>query len=203
MRDVPEQNGLPDSEQYQRAVIDAIADFGTRLPLYRTAIVNIQVGVASYALPADFLRFIRLQPIGLAQYGNVAVTGQGLVPMGESRARERIVVTAQLTIIPTPAYSGARTMEYAARYMQSNAGEYSDLSEEAAGAVTLKACAGLLRLKASKAAEGAWSYRIGDETVDKKGLGAALFEAANDIESDYLRRVEAMRGVIVARGRLP
>jgi len=203
MRDVPEQNGLPDSEQYQRAVMDAVADFGTRLPLYRTAIVNIQVGVASYALPADFLRFIRLQPIGLAQYGNVAVTGQGLVSMGESRTRERIVVTDQLTIIPTPAYGGARTMEYAARYMQSHAGEYSDLSEEGAGAVTLKACAGLLRLKANKAAEGAWSYRIGDESVDKKGLGTALFESANAAEADYLRRIESLRGAVMARGRLP
>lgn len=203
MRDVPEQNGLPDSEQYQRAVIDAVADFGTRLPLYRTSVVNIQVGVASYALPVDFLRFIRLQPIGLAQYGNVVVTGQGLVPMGESRTRERIVITTQLTIIPTPAYAGTRTMEYAARYMQDNTGEYSGLNEEAAGAVTLKACAGLLRLKAGKAAEGAWSYRIGDESVDKKGLSASLFEAANAAEADYLRRVEAMRGTVMSRGWLP
>jgi hypothetical protein len=201
-RDVPAQNGLPDAEQYQRAVTDAVADFSARLPLYRTAVVTLQPGVPSYALPADFLRFIRLQPVGLAQFGNVAVTGAGLVPLGESPARERIVITAQLTLIPTPAYGGARTMEYAARYTLDQNNAYPDLSEEAAGAVALKANANLLRLKAGKAAEGAWSYRIGDESVDKKGLSASLFEAANAAEADYLRRVEVLRGTVMARGRL-
>lgn len=201
-RDVPEQNGLPDSEQYQRAVTDAIADFGVRLPLYRTATVTIQPGVAAYALPSDFLRFIRLQPVGIAQFGNVAVTGAGLVPLGESPARERIMITTQLVIIPTPAYTGDRTMEYAARYTLDENSAYPTLNEEAAGAVGLKANANLLRLKAGKAAEGAWSYRIGDESVDKKGLSASMFEAANAAEADYLRRVDALRGVVMARGRL-
>lgn len=200
---MPEQNGLPDSEQYQRAVTDAIADFGTRLPLYRASVVTIQSGVTTYELPADFLRFIRLQPVGSAQFGNVAVTGAGLVPLGESLARERIMVTTQLVIVPTPAYAGERTMEYAARYLPDEDHAYPDLSDEAAGAVGLKANANLLRLKAGKASEGAWSYRIGDESVDKKGLSASLFEAANAAEADYLRRVDALRGLVMARGRLP
>ena len=47
---------------------------------------------------------------------------------------------------------------------------------------------------AMREAGNAWSYKIGDESVDKKGLGQALFMAADVIDRQYERIVDTLGG---------
>jgi hypothetical protein len=199
MRDVPARDGTPDAEQYERAVTDAVANFSQALPLHRFKPLVIVAGQSSYAMSADFYRFIRL--VGsVAADGNVLVTSSGLVPLAPGSRERHTVAGKTLTITPTPAYGGERQLEYAAVHLLNESDEYPDLADDAVGVVLLKAKASALRLQAGKAAPAGWKYAIGDESVDKSNVSRAIFEDAQKAEDEYLRRVRELRGVATARG---
>src|SRR5262245_59237861 len=89
--DVPAQSGVPTTAQYTQAVKDAVGDLSRRASVTRTATLSVVAGTASYALPADFVKFIRLSTIGVAQ-GNIWNTPVGLVPLsGQTRETYTIV----------------------------------------------------------------------------------------------------------------
>src|SRR4051812_19286525 len=92
--DVPAVSSVPSADQYSQAVKDAVADLSRRASVTRVSTLTIVAGTASYALPSDFQRLIRLAQIG-AVYpltppplgwgdswpnGGTIITPQGLIP---------------------------------------------------------------------------------------------------------------------------
>jgi hypothetical protein len=180
---VPARNSIPSSSQYEQAVRDAVADYSQRVPLQKLATLNIVSGTATYTLPADFLKVIRLET--LASADGVLFTADGLVPTGSSWRERYYIVGNQITFDPTPQYTMARDLWYAAAYVLDAEEIYQDLTGAAAAIIMLKAQALALGLQANKAAQEAWQYAIGDERVNKEKLSAALEAQAKAMEARY------------------
>jgi hypothetical protein len=181
---VPARDGVPSAEQYSQCVEDAVADLGAARPLTRVASLQITAGQASYELPADWQRTIRLG--GLTAGGDgVVISSDGLIPVGAGFA-ERLTYAGQtLTISPTPSYTLARELVYAAGYLLDEHEAYPALAADTARLVMLKAQSLALDLQANAAAQRAWKYQQGDESVDKTGLAKALREQADAQEKAY------------------
>jgi hypothetical protein len=82
---------------------------------------------------------------------------------------------------------------YAAGYVLDEADLYQDMTETEARVILLKAQAMALHLLANVNA-GGWSYKIGDESVDKKNVGQGYRDQAKALDGDYLAAVGQMIG---------
>jgi hypothetical protein len=195
---VPAEDGVPGDEQYEQAVEDAVADYSNRNPLRRLATLSIRSGVATYDLPADFLKIITLQ--SLTSQDGVIVTGAGLIPVSNTY-RERYYVTGrrQITFSPTPQYTVDRNLWYAAAHALDDGDEYPDMTDGDAAIVMLKARSLALDLQANSAAGEGWMYQVGDEKVDKRGKVENTRQAARDLEAQYLEAVQAAIGAVGMR----
>lgn len=196
---VPAQSGAPTTAQYERAIRDAVADFGYRCPRTLYGTLAIVAGTAAYALPAGFQRLIDIEaPVadtfrdtaGFLVAYDTATTG----------TTERHVISATtITFYPTPAYTATRGMWYAAGYPYDEASDtFTGLTAQGENAVLLRATAGALRLVAQTAA-GSFSYRIGDVTVDKSKEADRAASAAAELDAAYLDACRSMTGFIGAR----
>jgi hypothetical protein len=181
---VPARNNVPSVVQYEYAVKDAVGDFSKRAPIRKETTLSFVSGVATYSLPDDFLSLVAVISQGI--YGDVILGDSGIVPVSASSLRERYSVAGlSLTVYPTPTYSASRTVQYAAKYALGEGDIYADLTDENAAVVLLKAQAIALDAQANVAAQEAWQYAIGDESVNKTGLVAALRAQAQEFESKY------------------
>lgn len=193
--DVPAYNGVPTAEQYVRCVVDALADLSRRAPLQKVTTIQIVAGTAVYAVPTDFVRIIKFAWQTLPGQ-RVIITGAGIVPLSATY-RERVeVVGGQLTIYPTPTYSLARDLVYAAGYVPDTAGNYANLTEQLQGIAALKAKSLALSHQADAAARQSWRYATGDQSVNKEALYQAFQAQATENEKKYLAAIAAWVGVV-------
>lgn len=184
--EIPALNDTPAADSYRQAVIDAIADLSDRQPCTAVATLPIVAEVASYDLPADFVRLIRLADLPIA--GGVLITSDGLVPMGwSSGCAETLTISGlTLTITPTPAYSTTRTLHYSAGDVLADDDDtYATLDARRASLALLKARATVLQLQAAVAARDAWVSEVGPEKVDKTKQAAELRAAAAVWQAQY------------------
>jgi hypothetical protein len=189
---VPARNSIPGSQQYEDAVQDAVADYSDRVPLQKLATLSIVSGTATYDLPDDFLKVIRLET--LASADGVLFSSDGLVPTNASYQERYYVVGTQITFTPTPQYSMSRDLWYAAAYILDDEEIYQDLTRAGAALILLKAQALALGVQANAAAQEAWQYAIGDEKVNKEKLSAALQAQAKAKESEYIAAIKTTVG---------
>jgi len=98
-----------------------------------------------------------------------------------------------LRIDPTPAYSAARTLRYAACHVLAG-GVYPRLSENGARVALLYGQYLALSAQANAQAGDGWSYKIGDESVDKRGLGAAIQSQAMAALTNYNNAIRPLKG---------
>ena len=191
-RDIPIRNGTPDDDQITDAIKDAVSDFSRKLPLRKFSTMPIVAGTDTYNLPADFYQMVSF-PSALQEQGLLNVP-QGLIPVSDVYREEIAIAGGQLTIIPTPNYSMTREYWYDAIYLLSDSNVYTDMDQFNTSIAIKKASAICFRMQANHAASEEWSYQIGDERVDKKGLSKALAARASELESEYLADIATSKG---------
>jgi hypothetical protein len=200
--DVPAQDGVPSESQYERAVKDAVADFGRRAGRVKLGTLNIIAGTASYDLPDDFLSMIALT--GIVSADGVLNTAQGLIPVSTGFAEHYTIANRVITFSPTPTYSVGRSYRYKAGWAISGEDDqsgYEDMSEDEAAIVLLKAKAlAVGKIAAAAASEGGFSYRQGDVTVDLSGHVSGLRASALALDTEYLAAVEIYVGTVLVMG---
>jgi len=192
--DVPARNSVPDGDQYEQAIKDAVADFSNRVPLRKRTTLSIENGTATYNLPDDFLRVINLIP--LLAHDNTLVTDQGLIPVSDIFAEEYAIAGSQITFFPTPTYTTDRYLWYAAAYVLDGGDTYQDMTDNVAAIIMLKAQADCLSLQGNVEAGQGWSYKFGDEAVDKKGRGKDFRDQVDTLTKKYLDAVKNMIGPV-------
>jgi hypothetical protein len=188
-RSAPQRNGVP--SDYEQLCRDAVAQLSQDLPVITTATIQVTAGVASYALPADFLSVIELGGVGWG--GGVIVGDNGLIPVGNGWQEAHYIEGDSIRLDPVPAYTAARTLRYAARHVAA-AGIYGRLSENGARVALLYAQYLALMEQANAVAGDGWSYKIGDESVDKRGVGAAIQAQAAQALTGYHNAVRPLQG---------
>lgn len=197
METVAAWKSTPSISQYTLAVLDAIADYGERKPPEKAALLSIVSGTASYDLPADFARFIRLEEATATD--GVLVTDAGLIPVSESFRESYTIAGGRITFVPTPQYTTTKRLWYAAAYLPDDDGVYADLGKEARRLVLLKAKAIALQFQADRAAQEAWQYAIGDERVNKEKLSDTFAKRAKEAGDEYEGAIEKQIGQIGLR----
>lgn len=190
--DVPARGSVPSTAQYEYAVKDAVADFSRRRPMTLITTLSIVSGTASYDLPGDFLFIIKLDDFTATD--GIIHTSAGIVPLS-SDWNERFTVNGlTITFIPTPSYTLARTLRYAAGHVLNESEVYPYLTDEDAGILLLKAQAIALRKQALAAVTASTGeiveYAIGDERVKKSSPSQVLSAQASSLESAYLAAVQ-------------
>lgn len=201
--DVPARDSVPTVMQYEQAVKDAVRDYSRRRPMQRFTTLSIVSGTAAYALPDDFVSVIRLDvPVNDA---GVLHTASGLVPLSQSFDERWTVNGRTMTFTPTPTYSLARYLWYAAGHVLNVNGAYPDMEYEDAAMVMLKAQALALRAQAfSLVTSGTGDiveYAIGDERVKKGSPVTSLQAMASSLESEYLAAIRQANGTVGSRAR--
>lgn len=188
-RAAPARNGVP--SDYERLAQDAVLQLSQDVPVITAATIQVTAGQATYDLPSDFLYEIELA--GLPVQGGVIVSNGGLIPMGDSWQETHYIEGATLRFDPVPAYSTTRTLRYAAQHVAAN-GVYPRLSENGARVAMLYGQYLALLEQANATAGDGWAYKIGDESVDKRGQGAAIQQQAGVALSNYQNAIRPLQG---------
>lgn len=181
----------PSATGYEAAIDAAILAFSQRVPLVRVSSIAIVAGTATYSLPADFLSLISFDQ---TTDGDVVLTSGGIVPLGDQYSDAYNIIGLTLVFEDAPTFNETRDLKYNALHATNVSLAYPDLVPIQAEAVIMKATADLLRQRAALEAGNAWTYRIGDESIDKKGLGDSIFKAADMFDAQFERAVAAMVG---------
>ena len=171
-------------------VEDAVEQLSLDVPIVTSTTLAIVSGVASYDLPADFLFVIELP--GLVTSNNVLLSDGGLVPVSSTWEERWYIEGDQVRFDPVPSFTLSRSLRYAARHVLT-AGVYPRLSENGARIALLYGRFLALQGKAVTAA-GGFSYRIGDEAVDKSRVGAAMQQQVDAALAAYQAAVRQLRG---------
>ena len=188
-RAAPARNGVPGD--YERLAQDAVLQLSQDIPVITTVTVQVTAGQATYDLPADFLYEIELA--GLPAQGGVIVSNGGLIPVSSNWEETHYVEGATLRFDPVPTYSTTRILRYAAQHV-ATAGVYPRLSENGARVAMLYGQYLALMEQANAVAGDAWSYKIGDESVDKRGQGAAIQAQASAALTNYQNAIRPLQG---------
>jgi len=188
-RTVPARNDVPGD--YERIAQDAVHQLSQDVPIVTAATIQVTAGQASYNLPADFLYEIELA--GLPAQGGVIVSDGGLIPVSNCWEETYYIEGDTLRFDPVPTYSTTRTLRYAAQYVATN-GVYPRLSENGARVAVLYGQYLALLEQANATAGDAWSYKIGDESVDKRGQGAAIQAQASAALANYQNAIRPLQG---------
>ena len=186
---VPQRNGAP--ADYSRLVQDAVQQLGQDVPIITTATLAVVAGTATYTLPDDFLFEIELS--GPVQSGGVIIGDGGLVPVVAGWEEAHYIEGGSIRFDPAPGYTTTRTLRYAAGHVLVG-GFYPRLSENGARIALMYAQHLALVEQANAVAGDGWSYKIGDESVDKRGQGAALQQQAMALLVNYQNAVRPLKG---------
>jgi hypothetical protein len=195
---VAPRNSVPGN--YDQLVKDALTDLSRKVPMKKLITLAMQAGVATYALPADFLRVI--QAMSLVNPLNVILAPQGIIPVNPQTWYEKWMIDGQsIKFYPVPQYSIARDVWYAAAYILDGSNIYQSLTDDLAEIAMLKAQALALGMQANREVQNAWSYGIGDERVSKEKLGSELQKQADALNAQYKTEITAAIGVIGKRAQ--
>jgi len=186
---VPARNGVPGD--YERLAQDAVRQLSQDVPIITAVTIQVTAGQATYDLPVDFLYEIELA--GLPAQGGVIVSNGGLIPVSDCWQETHYIEGDTLRFDPVPTYSTTRTLRYAAQHVAAN-GVYPRLSENGARVALLYGQYLALLEQANAVAGDAWSYKIGDESVDKRGQGAAVQAQASAALTNYQNAIRPLQG---------
>lgn len=188
-RTVPQRNGAPGD--YAALCQDAVRQLAQDVPVITATALQVTAGQATYSLPADFLYLIELA--GAPQAGNVLLADNGIVPLAGGWQEAHYIEGDTLRLDPAPAYTATRSLRYAAGYALVG-GQYARLTENGARVALLYAQHLALSEQANVSAGDGWSYKIGDESVDKRGLGASIQAQAQAALTNYQNALRPLRG---------
>ena len=188
-RTVPARNGVPGD--YERLAQDAVRQLSQDVPVITAATIQVTAGQATYDLPADFLFEIELA--GMPVQGGVIVGSNGLIPVGAGWEETHYIEGETLRLDPVPTYTAARTLRYAAQHVAVN-GVYPRLSENGARVAMLYGQYLALLEQANAVAGDGWAYKIGDESVDKRGQGASIQAQASAALTSYQNALRPLQG---------
>jgi hypothetical protein len=188
-RAAPARNDVPGD--YERLAQDAVHQLSQDVPIVTAVTIQVTAGQATYDLPADFLYEIEL--VGLPVQGGVIVSDGGLIPVSNCWEETHYIEGDTLRFDPVPTYSTTRTLRYAAQHVATN-GVYPRLSENGARVAVLYGQYLALLEQANATAGDAWSYKIGDESVDKRGQGAAIQAQASAALTNYQNAIRPLQG---------
>lgn len=191
---VPAKDGVPSEAQYEQAVQDAVADYSRRCPLQKVYTLSVVSGTAAYGMPMGFLYVVRM--LNFSNLQGVIVTDTGLIPAALTYQERYTQTNGVITFYPTPTYSLGRDVWYAAEHMLNESSIYTEMGADEGRIVLLKAAALATQLKANAAADLAWRYSVGAESVSKENLVKALREQADSLEAAYLAAVGKRIGVV-------
>lgn len=179
---VPANNGVP--ADYEKLVKDAVWQLSQDAPLMKRGSVAVVSGTAVYNLPSDFLRMVELPELNTRNYGEVMLSGGGIIPLSADFEEEFSIGDGQITFDPTPTYSMTRKFRYAAFYALSG-DDYTALDENMARIALIYAQFLAVTEQANKLISGAWKYTIGDEQVDKSRMGDQFNSQAKALLEQY------------------
>jgi hypothetical protein len=194
--DVKARDSMPSTEQYRQCIEHAVADYSRRRPRQKVTTLSIVEGTASYTLPTEFIRLVRLEAPAVleANDGGVLITSAGLVPFSADWREHYTIAAGQITFHPTPTYATSRDLWYAAGHVLDTSGDYAEMTEDDVEILLHRARSLALELQAGKAAQEAWQYAIGDERVAKEKLAAELRAASEQAEKRYQQALERAIG---------
>ena len=198
-RTVPARNGVP--SDYERLAQDAVHQLSQDVPVITAATIQVTAGQATYDLPGEFLFEIELpadflyeiELTGLPAQGGVIVSNGGLIPVGNGWEETHYIEGDSLRFDPVPTYSTTRMLRYAAQHVATN-GVYPRLSENGARVAVLYGQYLALMEQANGVAGDGWSYKIGDESVDKRGQGSAIQAQASAALTNYQNAMRPLQG---------
>ncbi len=195
--DVPAEDGVPSAEQYENAVRDAIRDFSERCGLEVVGTLNIVSGTATYDLPDDFLRLIKLYT--LAGEGVLFGENSQIIPLSSSWQERYTIRNGKITFYPIPRHTVAREYSYKAGWIATDVDDYGDedyseLGEREARIVLLMAKS-LAMTKKVNAQEGSGlRYSFGAVSEDLSGSSDSSRKDAQSFESEYLEACKVYNG---------
>jgi len=196
--DVAAEDGVPSTAQYERAITDAVIDFGNRAGRVKRATLNVLAGISSYVLPDDFISMVKI--ISHYAEGGVMVTSTGLVVVGPGYCEEYRINGQTITFYPTPTYAMEREYRYKAGWALNietpGAEYYEDLTEREASVILLLA-GSLANGKKENAAGGGFMYRQGDVTVDTSAGAVGLNSLVKSLKDDYAVAVANYIGTVL------
>ena len=182
-----------DSGLSESVIKSAVRAFNDRAGWPKHGVLTIVAGTASYAVPDDFAKLVRVD--SPFSYLDNVVGESGIIPMGNTIAMEQIYLTGRnLVIYPTPLSNGARTYWYKARHALDGSEQYPDMDDAQAEIILVKAQAVGLGYLAAGAAGGGWKYQIGDVSIDKSGIGNSYQSRINDLNAEFERCVTNYNG---------
>lgn len=194
--DVPADNGVPSTAQYEQAVKDAVADFSRRTGRIKIGTLEIVAGTATYTLPADFQKLIDVLSF---QFGGTLVTDR-LIPMDANFIDEKFVVTdGQIRIYPTPGYTMDRDYRYKAGWALVN-GTFAELGGLEEDIVMLKAQSLALEKQANVPSSGINKYSFGAVSVDKGSESSETRANAEKRQAQYEIACDSYNGRVAAWG---
>lgn len=192
--DVPAVDSVPSSDQYERAVIDAVADFSRRCGTEKIAALAVVSGTASYTLEDDFLKLIAIET-PFSPDGVLINSDSQLVPLPKDFQEQYTVRGTTITFYPTPTYSMSKDYRYKAGWaLNSEGDEYEDMGEEEAGIVLLKAQATCLTKQSNAMSTSAMDYQQGDVKVSTGPQMLAMRAQLEAVERQYLDACEKYNG---------
>ena len=187
---VPQRNGAP--ADYAELVKAAVWQLSADAPMQRQTSLAITPGVDTYALPGDFLAVIALSAI---YSSNGVIVGDGrLVAVRDGFEERYYIAGTSITFEPTPAYTATRALRYAAAHIPDENGSYQRMSENGVRIALLYAQYLALIEQATAVAGDGWSYKIGDESVDKSRLAASVQAQATAVLAAYQNAVRPLKG---------
>lgn len=186
---VPVNNGVP--ADYGALVREAVWQLSSDAPPTKTGTLAIVPGTATYTLPADFLRMIDLPGMNSRTYGDVLLSGEGIVPLSVDFEEDHWVADGQITFDPVPTYSLTRRFRYAAFYRLADE-DFVGLDENRGRIALLYAQYLAVTEQANKSISGAWKYTIGDESVDKSRMGDQFASQAKALLEQYQQALASL-----------
>lgn len=192
----------PSYAQYMRAVQDAVIDFNDRATRLKTALIAVHAGTATYALPADFVKFVALSDLAaVLSYPNVIIAPAGLIPVSASFDEVITIEGGQLLISPTPLYTLDRLLTYGAGLVLStdanhHAG-YAAMAEREARIVLLGARAAVLELKLIGTTGSIKTQTMGEVSVTLADATSDLTARRNAARAQYEDAVKTYVGTIL------
>lgn len=197
---VPAANGRPTSTEYENAIKDAVSDFNNRVGIRRRATLTMVSGTATYNLPSDFHSLIEFSTLPTFN-GALAISSDGLIPLASGTgltAEEYEVIGQQITIYPTPGYSGTRYLWYKAGHYLDGSSNYPIMTEADVAIIMLKARASAWRFYGEGNSGESMSYSFGSVRVDKKPTaGSSVADRAKGLETEYEDAIKVRIGALL------
>lgn len=198
VEDVPSEDGVPSTEQYENAVRDAVQDFSERCGLEQIGTLNVVSGTATYDLPEDFLRMIHLTV--LSGDGVLYGADSQLIPLSGNWCEKHTIRNGKITFHPIPRYTMAREFSYKAAWVPTLVDDdyadedYETLGEREARIVLLKARSIAMNKLANAQAGNSLKYSFGAVNEDLDGGSSSTTQSASTLESEYLDACKVYNG---------